>query len=220
MHLKSAQTIYLQPRKNLKIGKNPKAAILNEEILWPSWLSGPLQREQTPPRPITFTPKYTWDKLEYTKIFPRFQILPESFKNNPIKHKTYSHFLETLIIWQFLLREGMREGGKTWKDRARWRNWGLEVLHPRETRSETGTLLWWEQRRVTLSLLCGLQELSGRWGPGSQAAQSSGSPPCTGTEKGHSVQQKKPPGSGFTFSWSWLGLSTLCSFARFCAASR
>lgn len=33
------------------------------------------------------------------------------------------------------------------------------MLHPRETRSETGTLLWREQRRVTLSLLCGLREL-------------------------------------------------------------
>lgn len=39
--------------------------------------------------------------------------------------------------------------------------------------------------------------------------------------RGRSVQQKKPPGSGFTFSWSWLGLSTLWSFARarVCAAS-
>lgn len=91
-----------------------------------------------PPRPITLTPKYTWEKLEYIKIFPRFQILPESFKNNPIKHKTYSHFLETLTIWQFLLREGTRERGKDVKRQST-----LEELRTRSATPQRNALRDW-----------------------------------------------------------------------------
>lgn len=123
-------------------------------ILWP-------QCEQTPPRSDYLNPQiYLETSLNVQRFFLGFRFCLKASENNPTKHKTCSHILESLIIWQFLLREGMGEsGGKAWKYRARWRNWGLEVLHPRETRSETGTLLWREQRRVTLSLLCGLQEL-------------------------------------------------------------
>lgn len=76
--------------------------------------SGP-QCEQTPPRSDPMNPIiYLETSLNVQRFFLGFRLCLKASENNPPKHKTWSHVLESLIIWQFLLREGVGEsGGKT-----------------------------------------------------------------------------------------------------------
>lgn len=76
-----------------------------------------------------------------------------------------------------------------------------------ETDSETGTLLWAEQRECSLC----------PWSVDSQEPfmlnsyhiqrKALGAQDAQVQRRGHSVQQEKSPHGGFTFRWSWLGIS-------------
>lgn len=65
------------------------------------------------PDQTTLTPKlYLETSLNVQRFFLGFRFCLKASENNPTKHKTCSHILESLIIWQFLLREGMGERGE------------------------------------------------------------------------------------------------------------
>lgn len=83
--------------------------------------------------------------------------------------------------------------------KCNWKNWRSEVLHPNKD-AETGTLLWAEQRRFTLSLVCELPRtflIMSLPRPG----KGLGSPRSTGTEKGPLCTTKE-----VTVWWFYLQL--------------